>query len=589
VLVDWPTPAVLHGRESKLGAGESATLSFLLQGKQIGQYTLLAQAEGDFNATPATANISVDNSPTPGRVVVQAPVVVSATAATPSIRVEGTDLVSITAKNRSSKPVAFYGFSVRLFGGLVLVKGSGRWGKSKAQPLDSGFPESLEWPTPAALYGTESTLAPGESATLSFLLQGKQIGDYGVVVSGEGRFNATPIVVPISVLKRLLAPKTSAMMVNCPSEVAVGQAAAISGRLSPPISGADITMNASGPAHAAQGYAANGSGGSFTWQFTPSAAGKWTVTASWVGNATHHAATATCTLTAALFASSLSLSCPQNMNPGQGASVQAQLTPTLGGVNIDFSTSGPGTVPAATVQTDANGVATHSFTFAQAGTWTVTAHWAGDSSHTAATGNCTITVNPLGQSSLAMDCPETAQTGEALTLTAALTPALEGQSIQWIATAPDGSKQSQTVPTDATATAYYNLTPSQAGNWSISAHWAGDASHNDTTGSCTIDVQAPSALTMNCPTNPLTPNSAATVTGTLTPAVNGSPISITYTPPANSGQQPTTDHSTTDETGYYADSFGENASGTWTVTATFTGDTTRDSATASCTFAVLSP
>jgi hypothetical protein len=80
------------------------------------------------------------------------------------------------------------------------------------------------------------------------------------------------------------------------------------------------------------------------------------------------------------------------------------------------------------------------------------------------------------------------------------------------------------------------------------------------------------------------------VTGNLTPALNGSPVSITYNPPANSGQQPTTDKITTDDTGYFADDFGgADQPGTWTATATFAGDSKRAPSTATCTFTMLSP
>jgi hypothetical protein len=255
-------------------------------------------------------------------------------------------------------------------------------------------------------------------------------------------------------------------------------------------------------------------------------------------------------------------------------------------IAIQFS-GGPGS-GSQTVTTAADGSFTAGFTPGAAGEYTVAASYAGDATHLPSTATCATTVASPSQSSLSLNCPETASPGQGLTVTAQLSPPLQGASIDMSATGPS-TVPSQTVTTDATGLAYYNFTIGKAGAWTITAKWAGDPTHQPSSTTCSIAVANPTTITLTCPTNPLTPSTAASVNGTLTPGINASPVSITYTPPPTSGQTPTTDNVTTDDTGYFADSFGENASGTWTVTARFAGDTTRAPSNANCTFTVLSP
>jgi hypothetical protein len=284
----------------------------------------------------------------------------------------------------------------------------------------------------------------------------------------------------------------------------------------------------------------------------------------------------------------LALSCAPGTTAGVPTTVTGRLTPAVANqpITIDV-TGGPGG-GTQTPATSADGSFTATFTPGAAGTYTINGSYAGTTTYGPSSAACTIAVATPAQSQLSLNCPETASPGQALTVTAQLSPPLQGASIDMSATGP-GTVPSQTVTTDATGLAYYNFTLGNAGTWAVTAKWAGDATHQATTTTCSIAVKNPSTITLTCPTNLLPPNTPASVNGTLTPAVNGSPVRITYTPPANSSQPPTTDNVTTDDTGYFADSFGENVSGTWTVTAKFAGDATRASSTATCAFTVLSP
>jgi hypothetical protein len=284
----------------------------------------------------------------------------------------------------------------------------------------------------------------------------------------------------------------------------------------------------------------------------------------------------------------LLLTCPRTATTGTSVTVNGQLTPAQLGQTIAVTISGGSGGGGQSVSTAADGTFRASFDPGSAGTYSVTAQYVGNAGYLASSAACSIAVSAArGTSSLALNCPETASPNEGLTVTAQLTPPLQGADVDMSATGP-GIVPSQTVRTDVTGLAYYSFTIGSAGAWTITASWAGDAAHRGSSTTCSIAVQDPSTLTIACPANLLLPTAAASISGTLLPSSNGSAVTITYTPPAGSGVAPTVDHVTTDSTGYFADTFGENASGTWTATAAFGSDATRAPSTASCTFTVLS-
>jgi len=331
-------------------------------------------------------------------------------------------------------------------------------------------------------------------------------------------------------------------------------------------------------------------------QLTLNETGLWTVQADFGGSndlAGSSSNTLTLTVGQAATTSTTAVACPgSTLGAGATAAIAGTVTPGVQGTPVSVSYTPPtgtgGTQTTDQVTTDGTGGFNDAFAPNAPGQWTVTASFTGDVRRTGSQGTCSFSVSPpQGVSSLSMNCPSTASPGNSLTLTATLAPALQNASIAWTATAPDGSIQSQTVLTDATATAYYNLTVGIPGTWTITAQWAGDATHTPSSGSCTIAVLAPTSTTVTCPATALQPLTPASITGTVSPAVNGTPVSISYSPPPGSGGTPGTDNVTTDGAGNFADTYAQDAAGTWDVTATYAGDTTHAPSTASCTFDVL--
>jgi hypothetical protein len=86
-----------------------------------------------------------------------------------------------------------------------------------------------------------------------------------------------------------------------------------------------------------------------------------------------------------------------------------------------------------------------------------------------------------------------------------------------------------------------------------------------------IAEQQPAATTLSltCPANVTVKNQIA-VSGTLTPAFAGAPVTVTYTEPNGSGT--VVDQVTTDATGAYSDSTEASRLGGWQEQASFAGD-----------------
>jgi hypothetical protein len=160
-------------------------------------------------------------------------------------------------------------------------------------------------------------------------------------------------------------------------------------------------------------------------------------------------------------------------------------------------------------------------------------------------------------------------------------------------TPPVGAPFTHTVLTDAQGNFSDTATigSDQAGPWQVTASWFGEGQYiGSQSGSFAVTAvpaqPSASTLTLGCPGGTATAFPATfTVTGSLTPAVDGSTVVITYTPPSG----PDVVHTVqTTADGSYSDSITVNigrAYATWTVQAHFDGDAARTSADApTCVF-----
>jgi hypothetical protein len=195
---------------------------------------------------------------------------------------------------------------------------------------------------------------------------------------------------------------------------------------------------------------------------------------------------------------------------------------------------------------------------------------------------------PNGTSALTQTCPAGGQVGVPLTVSGKLTGAPAGAKVDVTFVAPTLQTLIAVPPivVSATVDAQGNwsatVTPKdgEAGNWTVSSAYAGDATHNGSkAGPCTVAVtRQTTTLTQDCPADASFQNPPLTVTGQLKGAPAGSVVDVTFSGRnANGGPIRTVvQHPTTDAQGNWSASLAivRQDQGEWTITSAYAGDGT---------------
>ena len=132
--------------------------------------------------------------------------------------------------------------------------------------------------------------------------------------------------------------------------------------------------------------------------------------------------------------------------------------------------------------------------------------------------------------------------------------------------------------------------PGRAGSWGVDVYWAGNGKYTAAHAGCSfVVVRGPSSLTLGCSFGFIEPDTDYTFTGTLTPPVNHSKVTLTYTRHDGTTLVHT---ATTGADGKYGDKFHPTGAdyGNWKADAHFFGDRTRNPSNApTCAFQVRYP
>jgi hypothetical protein len=415
-----------------------------------------------------------------------------------------------------------------------------------------------------------------------YFLQLYQSGAYTFSASSTGyatstKKNVTVFLGQSSTMNYSLSSHTGSVNLSLtanPASGTVGQTTTLTATINKPVSDGTIAFTGTGPSGAtftsktctpASGICA------VTWQ--PSAAGSWSITASWSGDSTYAAASATTQVT--VTGGSTTVAVNAVPNPVQAGSATT-LTVTLGSNISDGTVTVTGTGPSGATFpsktcTPAAGTCQVSWTPTAAGSWTITAAWSGNASNQGSSGTTQVTVSQ-GTPTLTLAAnPATPNKGQQTTLTATLSAPVSDGTVTFTGTGPSGATFATTscVPSNGACTASW--TPSQSGAWTITASWSGDASFSAATTSTQVTVST-QGTTVTLSVSPSSPgvNSPTTLTATLGSSLTGN-VTFTGTGPNGATFSLTPLSCQTSNSTSCSVVWHPTAPGTWTITANFTG------------------
>jgi len=428
----------------------------------------------------------------------------SSTSATVSVTVTGqaTTTTSLTA---TPNPVAT-GQTLTL---TATVKGTG-------STAPGGTVSFLSGSTPL---GT-APVNPSGAATLT--LTTLALGTYSVTAQYSGNANflaSTSAVVPVAVGNQA----TTTSLIASPNPVATGQiltlAATVQGTGSTTPGGTVSFLSGS----TLLGTAPLNSSGVATLTTSSLAAGTYSLTAQYAGNANFFASTsaaASVAVNAQATKTTTSLTAtPNPVATGQTliltANVQGTGSTAPGGT-VSFL---GGSTPLGTATLNSSGVATLTLTTLAVGTYSVTAQYAGNAnflSSTSAAASVTVSSEPATTATSLTVFPNPVATGQTLTLTATV-PGSGSTAPAGIVSFLSGSTPLGTAALNSSGVATLTLTTLAVGTYNLTAQYAGNASFPSSTSaavSVTVSTQA-TTTSLTATPNPVTTGQATTLTATV--------------------------------------------------------------------------
>jgi RHS repeat-associated protein len=245
---------------------------------------------------------------------------------------------------------------------------------------------------------------------------------------------------------------------------------------------------------------------------------------------------------------------------------------------VSWILTGPGAPTCADSALDASGAGTCTVSDVQAGDYSVTASYSGDTNYTSAEGTDSATVGTATPTVAVSDNSAGLTAGGDLMFTA--TVAGSGSTptgtVSWILTGP-GSPTCADSTLDASGVGTCTVSDAAAGGYSVTASYSGDTNYNSAEGTDSATVGTAT------PTVAVSDNSAGLTAGgdlmfTATVAGSGSTPTGTVTWILTGPGSPTCVDSTLDASGVATCTVSDVQAGDYSVTASYSGDTNYSSA-----------
>lgn len=277
--------------------------------------------------------------------------------------------------------------------------------------------------------------------------------------------------------------------------------------------------------------------------------------------------------------------------PGQTLTISGTVSPVTAGQDVAIIIYDPTGNLRAVDQVTPNPDGTYSkdvMTFAPgnpSGTWSAKVTYQAAS----ATASFTFSVGPPPRAPTRITCglsDSSITVGLSITVTGSINASLTAQvTIQANA---DGSTwiNLTTVNTDSGGRFSYSWTPNAVGTYRVRASWPGNQQYSEATSDIVTLTVTKVSTTISCSVSPAEVNQGSPVTtsGSINPAAAGKNVTLTYKKPDGATS---TKIVKTGSDGKFTDTYTPDTAGSWTVSASWTGDQTyRGASSSSASFTV---
>jgi peptide/nickel transport system substrate-binding protein len=267
---------------------------------------------------------------------------------------------------------------------------------------------------------------------------------------------------------------------------------------------------------------------------------------------------------------------------GDSITVSGSIAPAVSSVNITLTYTKPSSSTLnRTITSAANGSYSDCYVPDCVGSWNVKASWNGDDAHEGAT-STSVYFNIIKISSN-ISCsvsPTSTTIGSNITVFGSITPTRLGVTAI-ISYRSNTSWNTLTTITSASDGSYsYSWKPTSAGVYLLKASWAGDSAYNEAISNVISVTVIKISTSISCSVSPfeVTVGSSITVSGSISPAISDDTVTLTYKKPDGSTFNRTV---TISSDGNYSDICKLNETGSWSVTASWAGDSTYEGASSS--------
>ncbi|WP_159025958.1 beta strand repeat-containing protein [Prescottella equi] len=340
-------------------------------------------------------------------------------------------------------------------------------------------------------------------------------------VAGAGFTNSSAAAQSVTVADPDIA---TSLAVTVPASVTTGESVSLSAQVTPVSAQGSVRFKVNG---STVGAAVPVSGGAASVPHTFNAAGSFTVTAEFTGAAgfTDSTAEQSVTVSDPDVTTSLAVTVPGSATTGESVSLSAQVTPATAQGSVQFKVNGSPVGPPVPVTA---GAATLPHTFDAAGSFAVTAEFtgaAGFTSSSAQAQNVTVSVPvvPDEDTTITVTAPSTAETGQQVTLSVAVSPVPTGGTVQFSVA---GTDVGAPVSLDGSGQASMPYTFGAAGSFSVAAVYSGTTGFAGSTAAAhTVVVSDPAPVDV----------ATATLVGVPESAITGAPTTLSVTVQAQSG------------------------------------------------------